>query len=69
MIFIATIVSDKDLFGDSFLPINYTEENKNTEYIPWEESLSQLVKNYRRKYFEQFLIHRAIIQKGRRIFQ
>lgn len=69
MIFIATIISDKDLFGDSFLPINYTKENRNDKYLPWEESLSRFIGNYRRKYFEQFLIHRAITLKGRKIFQ
>lgn len=69
MIFIATIISDKDLFGDSLLPINYTKENRNDKYLPWEESLSRLIGNYRRKYFEQFLIHRAITLKGRKIFQ
>ena len=69
MIFIATIISDKGLFGNSFVPLNYTKENPNYEYLPGEESLSQLIGNYRRKYFEQFLIHRAITLKGRKIFQ
>lgn len=69
IIFIATIISDKDLFGNSFVPLNYTKENPNYEYLPGEESLSQLIGNYRRKYFEQFLIHQAITLKGRKIFQ
>lgn len=68
MIFYATIVSDEDLIGDSFLPFNY-EKNHTEEipYLPGEQKLTSAISSYRTRYFEQFLIHRKLTGKMKKI--
>lgn len=68
MIFYATIVSDEDLIGDSFLPFNY-EKNHPEEipYLPGEQRLTSAISSYRTRYFEQFLIHRKLTGKMKKI--
>ena len=68
MIFYATIVSDEDLIGDSFLPFNYEKNHpEEISYLPGEQRLTSAINSYRTRYFEQFLIHRKLTGKMKRI--
>ena len=68
MLFYATIVWWEDLIGDSFLPFNYSkEDHKEVDYLPGEQKLNNVISLYRRRYFNQFLIHRKQTGKMKKI--